>query len=134
METEYTLQALTKGLAQGPSPTAAARRVAHSKLSTWNDGFRILLIIVLLFKDYKPLLFFSTLALLIGAASLSFGSIPIADYIEHRYVLHVPLAILAAALGVLSVICLTVGLVLDTIANLHRETVDFWKHRFGKQR
>ncbi len=89
---------------------------------------------MLLFKDYKPLVFFSTLSILVGLASLLFGSVPIADYIEYRYVLHVPLAILAAALGLLSVIFLTVGLVLDTATNLHQETVDFWKQQFRTRR
>lgn len=136
VETEYTLQALTKGLAVAEMPVPYRSRPpgSFSKLSTWNDGFRILRCIVLLFKDYKPLVFFTTLAVLVGLASLLFGSVPIADYIEFRYVLHVPLAILAAALGLLSVIFLTVGLVLDTIAHLHQETIDLWKHQFGKRR
>jgi hypothetical protein len=64
VETELTLQALTKRLAIAETPVAYRKRPegSFSKLNTWSDGFLILKSIILLFKDYKPLLFFSTVA------------------------------------------------------------------------
>ncbi len=134
VETEMTLQALTKGLAVGEMPVAYGSRGSDnpSKLSTWGDGWLILKCIALLFKDYRPLVFFGSLSVLLALAALASGSAPIRDFIEHRYVLHVPRAILAAGLGVLSMIALTAGLILDTVVRLHEETVDFWKHRLDR--
>ena len=41
---------------------------ADDAVSTWSDGFLIFKCILLLFRDYKPLVFFTTLALLLGLA------------------------------------------------------------------
>jgi len=129
VETEMTLQALSKGLNIAEMPVRYVRRPAGStsKLSTWSDGFLIFKCILLLFRDYKPLVFFTALALLLALASLITGSAPIRDFIEMRLVLHIPRAILAAALGILSLTCLTAGLILDMIARFHQETIELWK-------
>ena len=129
VETEMTLQALSKGLSVAETPVRYVRRRegSTSKLSTWSDGFLIFKCIFLLFRDYKPLVFFTTLALLLAVAALITGSAPIRDFIEMRLVLHIPRAILAAALGTLSLICLTAGLILDMIARFHQETIELWK-------
>jgi glycosyltransferase involved in cell wall biosynthesis len=129
VETEMTLQALSKGLSVAEMPVRYLRRRegSTSKLSTWSDGFLIFRCIFLLFRDYKPLVFFTTLALLLAVASLITGSAPIRDYMEMRLVLHIPRAILAAALGTLSLICLTAGLILDMFARFHQETMELWK-------
>ena len=129
VEMEMTLQALSKLLSVAEMPISYGARPegSTSKLSTWGDGILIVRCILLLFMDYKPLIFFSTMALLLAIASLLSGSAPIWDFIESGYVFHVPRAILAVGLGVLSLICLTVGVILDTVSRLHKETVEFWK-------
>lgn len=136
VETEMTLQALTKRLAIGEMPVGYGSRSAGSpsKLSTWGDGWLIIKCIALLFKDYRPLVFFVTIAVLLAIASLITGSAPIQDYIETSYVLHVPRAILAAGLAVLSLIALTAGLILDTVVRLHEETVELWKQHLDRHR
>ena len=58
---------------------------------------------------------------------------PIMDYVHYRYVLHVPRAILAAGLAVLAAVSMTAGVILDTIAKYHRETIDFWKQQIEKR-
>jgi glycosyltransferase involved in cell wall biosynthesis len=129
VETELTLQALAKRMriAETPVRYRARPRGSESKLSTSRDGFLIGRLILMLFKDYKPLVFFSSLSLLLAVLALLAGSAPIRDFMETRYVLHVPRAILAAALGILSVVAFTAGLILDTIAKLHDETIELWK-------
>jgi glycosyltransferase involved in cell wall biosynthesis len=136
VETELTLQALAKGLAIADEPIEYRSRPAgsQSKLSTYSDGILILRCMFLVFKDYKPLLFFSALSFALAAASLAAGSVPIADYIESRYVYHVPLAILAAALGILSLVAMAAGLMLDTIARFHQETIELWKQQLKDRR
>ena len=135
VETEYTLQALTKNLAiaEMPIPYRCRPEGSDSKLSTWSDGFLILRCIVLLFKDYKPLFFFSSIAALLGIACVVVGSAPIMDYVQYRYVLHVPRAILAAGLAILAAVSMTAGIILDTIAKYHRETIDLWKRQVEKR-
>lgn len=129
VETEMTAQALTKRLAVAEMPVRYGRRPegSHSKLGTYSDGFLILTCIFMLFKDYRPLLFFSALAGLLAVVSVAAGIGPIRDFVETGYVLRVPRAILAAGLGVLAIVFLTAGIILDTIAKLHQESIELWK-------
>jgi len=129
IEAEMTLQALAKGFAIVEMPVDYARRPpgSHSKLSTWRDGYLILRSIVLIFKDYKPLFFFSGVAALLALASATAGLAPIVDFYRTGLVLHVPRAILAAGLGTLATISLAVGLILDTIATYHAESISLWR-------
>ena len=55
------------------------------------------------------------------------GSGPILDFYRTGLVPRVPRAILAAGLGTLSAVSLAIGLILDTIAKLHDETIELWK-------
>lgn len=136
VETEMTLQALTKRLAVGEISIEYGSRSDSnpSKLNTWGDGWLIVKCIVLLFKDYRPLVFFVGLASLLAMASLLVGSAPIRDYIETAYVYHVPRAILASGLAILALTALTAGLILDTVVRLHEETVEFWKQQLDDRR
>ncbi len=70
---------------------------------------------------YKPLLFFSGLSGLLLLATLAAGLAPILDYVRARYVIHVPLAILATGTGILSALSLTIGLILHTISRYQNE-------------
>lgn len=136
VETEMTLQALTKRMSIAETPVHYARRRegSESKLSTWSDGFLIARCILMLFKDYKPLVFFSTIAGVLAVAALVSGSAPVRDFLETGYVMHVPRAILGAALGILAVVAFTAGLILDTIAKNHEETIGIWKRHLREHR
>jgi len=136
VETELTLQALTKqmSIAETPASYGAREEGSVSKLNTWRDGFMIARCILMIFKDYKPLVFFTTLSALLALAALWSGSAPVRDFMETRYVLHVPRAILGASLGILSAVSLAAGLILDTIARMHSETVELWKQHFRARR
>ncbi|HVN40355.1 MAG TPA: glycosyltransferase family 2 protein [Myxococcota bacterium] len=134
VETEMTLQALAKGLriAEVAVPYRRRPRGSQSKLDTWSDGFLIARCIAMLFKDYKPLLFFSSLSALMALAALAAGSAPILDFARTGLVFHMPRAVLAASLGTLSIIFLTAGLILDTIAKYHEETIGLWRRSFRR--
>lgn len=136
VETEMTLQALSKRLAVAEMPVEYRARPTGSvsKLRTWSDGFLILRCIALLFRHYKPLVFFTALSILFALAAIASGFGPIREFIQTGYVLRIPRAILAAGLGVISAVSFAIGLILDTIARFHQETIDFWKRHFEKQR
>lgn len=129
IETEMTLQALAKGFAILEVPIAYGRRPegSESKLDTWSDGLLIAKCIFLLFKDYKPFVFFASLAALLALLSLAAGSAPILDFVRSGYVYHVPRAILAAGLGILAALSFGIGAVLDTVSRYHQESIELWK-------
>lgn len=129
IETELTLQAVAKQfvLREIPIPYGERPEGSHSKLSTWSDGWIILQAIVFILKDFKPLVFFFSLGLLLVLASLAAGWAPITDFIETGMVPHFPRAILAAALGILAGLSFSVGLILETVHRYHVENFILWR-------
>lgn len=122
LETDMTLHALDKRFRIVEIPVEYRDRPAgsNSKLHTFRDGARVLTTILDIFRHYRPLLFFGTIALLLLVSALMFSIPVINDWIEHRYIYHVPLAILSSALVMLSTLAMSVGLILDSIAYQHR--------------
>ena len=118
VETELTLQALYRGqvIKEMPAPYRARPEGSFSKLNTYRDGFRVLLKLFLILKSYKPLTFFGSLSLGLFVLGLAAGSLPVYDYFTdpQHYVRHVPSAILAAALMMLSFFSLGLGLILNS--------------------
>lgn len=47
------------------------------------------------------------------------GWIPINDYVKYQFVYHLPLALLAASLVIVSAISLAIGLMLDSMRYYH---------------
>ena len=123
LETELTIQAIDKGfdLAEVPVPFRERAAGTASKLRTVRDGARIVRLITVLFRDYRPLLFFSLVALLFFVAGLWAGAYPIRDYVRTSRVDHFPLAILAAGLMNLALFCLLTGVVLESGLRRARE-------------
>ncbi len=123
VETELTLQALYRRFVIVEVPIHYAERPAgsFSKLSTFRDGAKVLLKIVDIFKAYRPLLFFATIALLVGLIGLALGSIPVREYLATGRIARFPTAILAAALEIVAFVALVCGIVLDSINHHFRE-------------
>jgi hypothetical protein len=97
------------------------------------DGFLVLKTIFLIFKDYKPFIFFFLLSLMLTGLSIVFGYWPIMDYIRFRYVYHVPLAVLASGIGILAALSFGLGLIMDTLAKYHNENFVLRKRLLTKR-
>jgi len=119
IETELTLQALYRGqvIQEMPAPYRARPEGSFSKLNTFGDGFRVLLRLFLMVKSYKPLTFFGGVAVILFVLGLVAGAMPVYDYVTDpkHFVHHVPSAILAASLMMLSFFSLGLGLILNSI-------------------
>jgi hypothetical protein len=94
---------------------------SESKLNTFKDGFRILWMILLLFKGEKPFQFFGLLSLLFFVVSMTL-SIPLfTTYIETGLVPKIPTAVLSTGLMILSFFSLISGVILDSMSRLKLE-------------
>lgn len=122
LETDMTLHALDKRFRIVEIPIRYQDRPAgsSSKLNTFKDGARVIFTIAQIMRYYRPMVFFGTLALLFGLAGLISALPVLNDWIERRYIYHLPLAVLAAALEIVAVMSLGIGLVLDSITHQHR--------------
>ncbi len=123
IETEMTLHTLDKRLKIVEIPVEYRDRPpgSVSKLNTMRDGFRVLSTIVSVFRDYRPLLFFGLVALLFLAAGLAVGIPVIGEFIRTHFVSLLPSAVLAMGFVLTAMLCLSCGLILDTIGRHHRK-------------
>lgn len=122
IETDMTLHALDKRFSVVEIPVAYKDRPpgSSSKLNTFRDGARVLFTIANIFRHYRPLAFFGGIAVLIACLSVLTGIPVIEDWLEFRYIYHVPLAILASGLALLSCLFLVLALILDSITHQHK--------------
>ena len=115
IETEMTIFALSHNMAIKEIPIDYRDRPAGgvSKLNTVRDGCKVLLTIFKLFRDNKPLIFFSALAafLLLAVVGLM---IPIfAEYMETSLVPRTPTVVVCAAMGICSIVSFVCGVILE---------------------
>lgn len=125
LETDMTLHALDKRFKVKEISISYKDRPigSFSKLNTLNDGIKVLFTIFQIFRYYKPFLFFSIISLFFALGSI-LSSIPVfSDWILYKYIYHLPLAILATGLGLISIILFSVGIILDTIT--HQNKLEF---------
>lgn len=123
IETELTLHALEHGLAIKEITIPYGKRPdgSFSKLNTFSDGWRVLRTILWIFKDYKPLLFFSALSGVFLLLGVIFGGIVVSEFFATAKVTHPSTAVLAATLCTFSVLSLMIGLILDTVNRRSKE-------------
>jgi glycosyltransferase involved in cell wall biosynthesis len=134
IETEMTLHCLDKrfNIIEIPITYKDRTEGSFSKLSTFKDGFRVLKTIFNIFKDYRPLLFFSVLSIIFFTAGAVLGIDPILEFIEFRYVYKVPSAILATGLMIFSLLFFAIGLILDTISRYEKFNFELRKNNEGR--
>jgi glycosyltransferase involved in cell wall biosynthesis len=124
IETELTVHALQMKMAIAEVATDYKERPegSTSKLRTFRDGWRILVTIMNLMRNERPLLFFGLIGFLCFAVAMVLGIPVVIDYAETGMVERFPTAILASALVVISVLCVSTGLILDLVAHVRRES------------
>lgn len=122
VETDMTLHALDKRFRVLEIPVEYADRPAgsFSKLNTLADGAKVIFAIFQILRYYKPFAFFGTIAALLMLLGLLAGIPVLADWFQYRYIYHVPLAVLAAALEIVAVVFFSVALILDSMAHQYR--------------
>lgn len=122
IETDITLHSLDKRYRIKEIPMEYQDRPAgsFSKLNTFSDGAKVLFTIFQILCYYRPLFFFGMIAIFFGILGL-ITAIPVFDdWITHRFIYHVPLAILAVALELIAALSLSVSLVLNSITRQYR--------------
>lgn len=92
-----------------------------SKLDTVGDGIKVIMMIGTLFKDYRPLKFFSLASLVLFVIGLILGIPVIQEFLATGLVPRFPTAILAVAFMFLCGLALVTGFILDSVAKVERK-------------
>ena len=126
IETEMTFHALDRNYKIVEIPVEYRDRPSGSvsKLNTYSDGFKVMMTIFKMYKNYRPLLFFWMIALILGVVSLIIGVPLFVEYFNTGLVKKFPRGIVATGLMICSMLSLFSGFILDTIVTEHKEKLE----------
>jgi glycosyltransferase involved in cell wall biosynthesis len=125
IEPEISIQALEKGMRIKEVPILVEKRKAGSvsKLNTFRDGTIVLYTVLSLFRDYKPLQFFSWLAGMLFLSGIGLGYYSTREYFSTGIVEHIPALVVAGFFLLASFVSFIAGLILSSIKRRHDELV-----------
>jgi len=123
VETALSVHAVAVDAKVVEIPIKYRKRAAgtESKLHTLKDGFRIAMTLFRLFKNFKPMMVYGILSLILLIFSLLVGIPVIYEFMETRFVTKVPSSVLASGLMLLSFMSFFAGIILDSLSKSNRE-------------
>lgn len=126
IETEMTIFALDNNFAIKEVLIAYQDRPqgSESKLNTYSDGLKVLKTIVNLFKDTKPLAFFSILSLILLLISFGFFLPILIQFVQTGIVDKFPTLIVISALTVIALLNFFCGVILSVLKKQHRQNFE----------
>ena len=126
IETEMTIHALDRRFLLREVPVAYRDRPqgSVSKLNTFSDGISVLKTIVLLYKEYRPLRFFSWLAVFLSLAGVLLLIPVLVEYFHTGLVPRFPTLIVSMFLLLAALLSLFTGLCLDVIVSKDRKAYE----------
>lgn len=136
IETEMTIHALDRRFLLREVPVAYRDRPegSVSKLNTFSDGLSVLRTIILLYKEYRPLRFFTWLAALLALAGVLMLVPVLVEYFRTGLVPRFPTLIVALFLMLAALLSLFTGLCLDVIVTKDRKNFELrLVEKFGSQ-
>lgn len=94
---------------------------SESKLNTYSDGMKVIFTIIRLFREYKPMAFFSMLSFVLMAVSVGFFIPVLLDYIETGLVAKFPTLIVCGFVALAAVQSFFAGMILQNIKQRDRK-------------
>lgn len=98
---------------------------SESKLNTYSDGFKVLFTIFKLYKDYKPMAFFSIQAILLALISTAFLIPVLIDYARTGEVARFPTLIVCGFVYLAAIQSVFSGMILSNLALANRREFEF---------
>ena len=102
---------------------------SESKLNTYSDGFKVLKTIGRLFKSYKPLAFFGTIAAILMILAVAFFVPVFATYLKIGEVPNFPTLIVCGFAVLAAIQSLFSGMILQNIVQKNRQDFEMELHR-----
>lgn len=128
IETEMTIHAIDKNFKIKEIPIIYKDRIegSKSKLNTYSDGFKVLKTIGKLFKEYKPLLFFSILSIIFFIIGIVIGLPAYIGYFKTGLVKKFPSLIVSCFSFTVCLLLFVTGLILDTIVTKKKQDYELY--------
>lgn len=105
---------------------------SESKLNTYSDGIKVLMTILKLYKNYKPMGFFGFLALFLGIISAVMFVPVLVTYLHTGLVPNFPTLIVSGFVALAAIQSFFAGLILTTMIQKNRQDFEFRLHMVRK--
>ncbi len=128
IETEMTIHAIDKNMALKNVIVEYRDRPdgSESKLNTVSDGIKVIKTIVKLWKNYRPLHFFTTVAAILTIiAAAFFVPMVLVPYIQTGLVLRFPTLIVCGFVFLAALLCVFSGMILDALIQKEKREFEF---------
>ena len=128
IETEMTIHAVDKNYKLVEIPVSYRDRPegSVSKLNTYRDGIKVLKTIATLFKEYKPAIFFNTLALIFFVVGFVIGLPAYIGYFQTGLVEKFPSLIVSCFSIMMALLFFTTGLILQVIVKKQKQNYELY--------
>ena len=122
IETEMTIHAVDKNflIRQVKVDYRDRPEGSESKLNTFSDGAKVLRTIFMLFKNYKPLVFFGSVAVALFLLAVVLFIPVLMDFSRTGLVAKFPTLIVCGIIGLSSLLSFSVGIILDVEIQKHK--------------
>ncbi|MDO4872047.1 MAG: glycosyltransferase family 2 protein [bacterium] len=123
VETEMTIHALDKMMRIHEIPVSYRDRPegSESKLSTYSDGFKVLLTIFNMLREFKPRLVYGILSGISFVASAILAGRAVIEFFATGMVTYMPSLVVGLVFFAISVLMIITGLLSSLIAKKHRQ-------------
>lgn len=106
---------------------------SESKLNTYSDGFRVIKMILRLFKNYRPFAFFGLIAAFLLLLAVGFFIPVLWEYWRTRMVLKFPTLFVCGFTALASIQSLFAGLILSNMSEKNRRDFEMQLHLIQRQ-
>lgn len=123
IETEMTIHALDKNFLIREVKINYRNRQegSVSKLNTYLDGMKVVSTIFMMFRDYRPLKFFTIISALLLLIAIAMFVPVFIEYMQTGFVPRFPTLIVSGFIGIASLLTFFCGVVLEVITKKHKQ-------------
>ena len=123
IETEMTIHALDKNFLIRELKISYRDRQegSVSKLNTYLDGMKVVSTIFMMFRDYRPLKFFTIISALLLLIAIAMFVPVFIEYMQTGLVPRFPTLIVSGFIGIASLLTFFCGVVLEVITKKHKQ-------------
>ena len=126
IETEMTVFALINNFKITEIPVEYRDRIegSESKLNTYRDGYKVIMMILALIRDERPLMFFSTISLLLILIAGAYFFPILFKYFSTGVVVQIPTMIVISTVVISAVIIFFTGVILHVLKRQHADELE----------
>lgn len=126
IETEMSVFALINNFKIIEIPVEYRDRIegSESKLNTYKDGFKVIMMIAALVRDERPLFFFSSISFILLIIAGAYFFPILFKYFSTGYVLKIPTLIMIATVIMVATIIFFAGIILYVLKKQHADNLE----------